>query len=264
MNDAPGAPAPPNPAPPNPAPPNPAPPAAPPAQVPFLETLEHGLSGHSALQKFQDANQLAQGYIELSQKLGQQGALRQEVPAQFTPEAYYVAGEKIPAFYREIAEYAHGAGVPPERFRQFAEKVWETQAKQRQSRQRQNAMQRDVRSQEAKAQLQKHWGRNYNANMKAAEWAAHRMGLAEPLQKAGLNRDPRVMVALARMGHHLAEDRTLGVRGGRRAFGGGPTRQDLGRQADKLTADAYQPGVSAPKRQEMLDQAMRLRQQAYG
>ena len=257
MNDAPGAPA---------APPDPAPPAAPPAQAPFLETLEHGLAGHTTLQKFKDANQLARSYIELEQKLGAQSQQQQQhqVPEKFTPEAYHVAGENIPPLFRMMAEEAHKVGASPEQFRQVAEKIWDAQARQRQSRQRQNAMQRDVRAQEAKAQLQKAWGRDFNANMKAAEWAAHRMGLAEPLQKAGLNLDPSVMTALARMGHHLAEDRTLGVRGGRRAFGGGPTRQDLRRQADKLTADAYQSGVSAPKRQEMLDEAMRLRQQAHG
>ena len=237
-----------------------------PAPVSFHETLEHGLAEHTTMAKFKDVNQLAKSYIELEGKLGHraQEQQRAHVPEQYTHEAYHVAGENIPNDYRLMAQIAHAEGISPEQFRRAAAKVWDARAQQKQSRQRTRAMERDVRTQEARATLQKTWGRNYNANMKAAEWAAHRMGLADPLQKAGLNRDPRVMIALARMGQHLAEDTTLGIRGGRRAFGGGPTRADLVAQADKLTADAYAPGVSAEQSKRMLDNAMKTRMRAHG
>ena len=246
---------------------------APQGDVPFHQTLEHGLSQHSGLAKFKDVNQLASSYIELQTKLGQRGDVT--IPAELTPENVrpilnklglpeqydskaYGIEDSHPVQRRALAEWAHAAGVTPS---QFADVIGKLDAHQ-QSRAKAAQMQEGIDTQNTANLLREEWGTNFEANLKAAEFAATRMGIAEELAAAGMNRNAKVMNALANMGNMLAEDNTVGLRGGRQAFGGAPSPEMMDAQANKLTADAWAPGVDANKRNEMLEQAMNIRQQS--
>ena len=246
---------------------------APQGGVPFHQTLEHGLSQHTGLAKFKDVNQLASSYIELQTKLGQRGdvSIPQELtpenvrpilnklglPEQYDSKAYGIGDNATPQ-QRALAEWAFQAGVTPN---QLSEVMGKLNAHQ-QGRAKARQMQQGIDTQNAANLLRQEWGPNFDANLKAAEFAATRMGIADELSRAGLNRNAKVMNALANMGNMLAEDSTVGIRGGRQAFGGAPSADMLDAQANKLTADAWSPGVDANKRTQMLNEAMNIRQQS--
>ena len=233
-----------------------------PPQPAFHETLEHGLSGHTGLAKFKDVNQLAKSYIELQGKLGQQQAPQQRQsarPEQYNPKAYGLHRENQVQKWDAQARQAWEAGIEPSAFVKWAK----SQSKQQKSQQRQQQMDQQIRNQEARNTLRQHWGENFGANMKAAEYAAKTLDLVDDIKnmKGGSN-NPRVMNALAKVGNMLADDRTLGIKGGSQAFGGAPTPEMLDGQANKLTADAWSPGVDAARRERILAEAMELRQRS--
>lgn len=255
------------------------------AQQTFHQSLGPDFAAHQGLSKFQDAAALAKSYVSLEQKLGQRGDVA--IPAEVTTESIMPIMERLgrPAemgdaykfeavegasrglapdseFSRVFSEAAHKAGVTPMQAKAIYEAVGKGSAQSVKA----ASMQRAIDAQTASDALRKAWGANYEANLKASEYAASRLGIAEPLSRAGLNRDAAVMNAMASLGNMLAEDPAMGLAGGRRAFGGGPSRADLAAQANKLVSDSWGADISRERRAEMQNEALRLREQAarYG
>jgi len=255
------------------------------AQQTFHQSLGPDFAAHTGLAKFQDAQAMAKSYVALEQKLGQRGDIT--LPAEITAESILPIMERLgrPAemgdayklepvegaakglapgseFAKVFSEAAHAAGVTPMQAGAIYKALGEGSAQSMKAAE----MKRALDAQTASDTLRKAWGSNYEANLKASEYAARRLGIAEPLAKAGLNRDAAVMNAMASLGNMLAEDPAMGLSGGRRAFGGGPSRQELSAQANKLVAESWDKGVSMEKRAALQAEALRLREQAarYG
>lgn len=237
----------------------------------FHTTLEQDISGHASMAKFRTASDMGRAYIALetqstktSQELQQLKAAQepkaahQIVPEKFSNEAYGLHKEAQVERWGGRAQRAFEAGITPEQFFKWSQIV----AKAEGGRDRAAQMDANVRQQDAINTLRQHWGQNFDANLKAAEFAAKRLQIEEPLRAAGLNADPRVMNALAEVGGMLADDQTLGIRGGRQSFGGTPSPQALDAQANKLTMDAWAPGVDQPTRERMLNEAADIRRQS--
>jgi len=254
--------------------------------TPFHQTLDASFHDNASLAKFKDVNALAGSYVALEKRMGERpdaNAIqfpttvdakgiapimeRLGRPAELgdggayafdrvegAPDTYNPGG----AFAKKMTELAHKHGIPPVQAKAMLHEVAQLQAGVAQQR----AQQQQINDHRAQQVLQEAWGQNFDAKLKAAEYAVTKLGIEDVSTQRGLNKDPRLMVAFAQMGELMAEDETLGIRGGKSTFGGGPDAAALTAQAQKLEMDSWGGTVSPEQRAKMQEEAMALRKQA--
>ena len=109
--------------------------------------------------------------------------------------------------------------------------------------------------------IKKLWGKNTQANLKAASIAGNRLvpGVQKVIEQAGLQFNPTVMEFMRKVGEMIADDNTMGIPGGARALGGAPSPDVLEAKAREITRNMTKNrDLTEEQRQKMRGQASKL------
>ena len=109
--------------------------------------------------------------------------------------------------------------------------------------------------------IKKLWGKNTQANLKAASIAGNRLvpGVQKVIEQAGLQFNPVIMQFMSEVGKMIADDNTMGIEGGAAALGGGPTPEKLEAEARRITREMTKNrNLTEEERQSMRQKASRF------
>lgn len=108
--------------------------------------------------------------------------------------------------------------------------------------------------------LERQYGGAFEQTIAAADFVAQELDIMEPLTEAGLGTDPRIVAALAKLAPIYSEHSGMGKLP--ISKGGTQTPAELNAKATELQAQALQLPQGDPRKRQLIEQALRLREQA--
>jgi hypothetical protein len=169
------------------------------------------------------------------------------------PEGFGPDGDLAKVF----AAACHAANVPPslaqpvfDQCNKFLFEATQAQAREKEARQAKNVQ-----------TLRETLGPGFDETVAAADYVAHELDLFDVLDGAGIGHEPRVIHALAKLAPLYSEASGLGNLPTR--MGGTQTVAELNARADELQAQALQLRQGDPRKKQLTEQALALREQAY-